>query len=39
MMGRLLVHTPEEYEAWVKKHWPDPPAPEEQREEKEKVEG
>ena len=39
MMGRLVVHTPEAYEAWVKKLWPAPPAPEEQREEKGKVEG
>lgn len=39
MMGRLVVHTPEEYEVWVKKLWPAPPAPAEQREEKEKGEG
>ena len=39
MMGRLLVHTPEEYEAWSKKYWPASPAPAEPREEKEKVEG
>jgi hypothetical protein len=34
MMGRLVVHTPEEYEVWVKKLWPALPAPQEQREEK-----
>lgn len=39
MMGRLLIHTPEEYEVWVKKLWPAPPAPEEQREEQGKREG
>jgi heme/copper-type cytochrome/quinol oxidase subunit 2 len=37
MMGRLVVHTPEEYEAWVKKLWPIPAAPQEQHEEQ--VEG
>jgi hypothetical protein len=37
MMGRLVVHTPEEYEAWVKKLWPRPAAPPEQHEEQ--VEG
>jgi len=39
MMGRLLVHTSEEYETWSKKYWPTPPAPAEPREEQEKVEG
>jgi cytochrome c oxidase subunit 2 len=28
MMGRLLVHTSEEYEAWRQKRWPEPPPPE-----------
>jgi len=33
MMGRLVVHTPEEYEALVKKLWPRLAAPPEQHEE------
>lgn len=39
MMGRLLVHTPEEYEAWVQKRWPDAPAPAQPRAAPGKVEG
>lgn len=33
MMGRLVVHTPEEHAAWVKKLWQVPSAPPEQHEE------
>jgi len=39
MMGRLVVHTPEAYAAWVRTRWPAPPATNAPPAQSDKVEG